>query len=592
LTFALWYSIINRNCNFRKEVKQSKKQSTSSENEGSKMNKITYVTVALLVMASLAIAVPLSDQDVYGTDIAKSAPARTGDRALIETGGTPYSESTVPQNRECDVTSNTRIPGIVQYERHGSGTGAHADWGADILVIDDTLASDPWLLRADDGTLYVVYKYMGPQITANSSVTICRSTDGGDNWSWILDASVDDTTEIYNLDVVLEDESDSVFILAMCNAQGDDIWLLRYNITAGTTDWVEVTTGSVYDPAIDQMENPGSEYCYMTYVVGTGTLRFRASSDYGATWTSSYDVHTTGPINNPDIRVMAATNIWAYIVWDDGPITYSKANDWQGFGGWAGIASHIHNFRGGSDDVNGQITALFDSDTAWVVAEEDLNNTGDWNLVWDYSYDGLAWRNDTAFPDIDLAADAARDEKYFKLLVSANAANQARVVYNTQTTSADTRVDYQFCQYGSWTTTADLSDHLAKVGTSPSVNYVPEAGGGAIAYCGYSAVWYDNYWNTAANELPIGRPCVMNLQLAPNVSRDFARLSFTLRSSGHVNVSMYEATGRMVAELMNGNLNAGDHAVNIEARNLAAGIYLVRVETPDGVGTKTMTVVR
>jgi hypothetical protein len=48
----------------------------------------------------------------------------------------------------------------------------------------------------------------------------------------------------------------------------------------------------------------------------------------------------------------------------------------------------------------------------------------------------------------------------------------------------------------------------------------------------------------------------------------------------------------MVDNLIHESMNAGEHAVNIEARNLAAGIYFVKVDTPDGIGTKTMTIIR
>lgn len=554
------------------------------------MKSVFFVIAGILVLITVSVAEPVGDQEVYGSNEAVVTSSLTGDRNLIETGGFPLPESTVPFSAECDVTSNRRVPGIIQYERHGTGT--NPDWGTDILVIDDTLASDPHLLRTAGGDLYVVYKYMGPLISANSSVTICRSTNNGESWSWILDASVDDTTEIYNLDVIMEDETDSTFIFAICNAQGDDIWLLRYNITAGTTDWVEVTVGYVFDPAIDQLESATSHYMYMAYCVYDTILRFRASSDWGATWTSSYGVHGGATVHNPDIRMLAADEIWSYIVWDNGPITYSKANDYQGFGGWAGIAPHVHNFRGGSDDVNGQVTGYWDSDTVWVVAEENYNNTGDWNIVWDYTYDGINWRNDSMFPDIDLANDPARDEKYFKLLVDYESANQARVVYNTQTTMADTRVDYQFCQYGGWTTTANLSEHLSKVGTAPAVNDLTAAGGGMIAYCGYNAIWFDYFWNTAVQELPVNEPQIIDLLLSPTISQDVARLSFTIQTPGFVNVSLYDAAGRMVSNPIAEEMTAGNQSINIDARNLAAGIYFVRIESPDGTGSRTMTIVR
>jgi|GEM_PF-2323957 len=554
------------------------------------MHTIKIVALIALVLPLIAIAEPVSDQVMYGTTEATAEKAQTGDRALFETGGFPWPESNTAPSEDYDVTSNLRIPGIVQTERPLSG---YPDWGLDIMVIGDTLATDPFLLVGPDTTLYLVYKYMGPLISANSSVTICRSQDGGDTWQWVLDASVDDTTEIYNLDVTMDGEGgDSTFILVMCNAQGDDIWLLRYNVTAGTTDWVEVTTGFVFDPALDDMDNPVSHYVYMAYCVYDSILRFRVSTDHGATWSSSYPVHGGATVHNPDIRMNVGSNIWAYILWDNGPITYTKANNYVGFDGWAAVPADIRNFRGGSDDVNGQITGRYQSDTMWVVAEENLNNSGDWNLVWDYTVDGLAWQDDTLFPNIDLIADPAMDEKYFTLLVGWNHSNQARVAYNTQTNATDTRVDYQFFQLGNWTTTPNLSNYLSKVGTAPTVNYNPIGGGGAIAYCGYSAIWYDDYWNTAIQEFPVTEPYSKHVQLAPSILRDFATISFTTRNSGHVRVLLYDASGRLAQALVDQLMGVGEHMINIDASHLSAGIYFVRVETPDGVGTKTMTIVR
>ena len=554
------------------------------------MKYLTVLAGCMLILAGMITAEPLSDQEVYGTGRTAARPLATGDRALIETGGFPASEPNSPLDAEIDVTSNAHHPGIIHRTRPVGNTSP--DWGADVMVINDTLASDPFLLVTSDGTLYVVYKYMGPAISENSSVTICRSTDAGASWTWLFDASVDDTTEIYNLDVILENETDSTFIYAICNAQGDDIWMLRYNVTANTTDWVEITFGSVYDPAIDQLRNTTSKYMYMAYLVNDTDLRFRVSSDYGATWSSSYDVDTSGVHHSPDINMTVADEIWMYISWDTGPVVYSKANDYQGFAGWISLPRHTHNFRGGSDDVNAQMTGNYDSDTVWVVAEENLDNSGDWNLVWDYTYDGAVWFCDTAFPNVDLAADPAADEKYFKLLAGWNTTNQARVAYNIQTSAADTRVDYQFCQNGSWTATTNLSNNLAKVGTSPTVNYVPAAGGGAIAYCGYNAIWYDYYWNTAVQEYPVHKPRPIEALLSPTISGGIARLAFATQTTGNVGVTLYDAAGRTVKTIFDGAMQAGDHTVPVEAQGLAAGIYFVRVQTPDGECTKTMTIVR
>ncbi len=557
--------------------------------KGAKMSKIC-TAVLILLIAAVGFSKTLSDQDIQGVQNKEIVTHHAGDRSLIETGGAPAAEPTdVSVIEGCDITSNTRIPGYVQTERNGSGCSP--DWGNDILVIDDTLASDPFLLRDPiTGYLYVVYKYMGPLIPANSSVTIVRSTNGGDTWDYIMDSWVDDTTEIYNLDAVIDTEGDSTFIFAICNAQDDDIWLFRYNITGDYSDWVEVTVGSVYDPAIDQQENPGSSYLYMAYLVNNTMLRFRASSDYGLTWTSSYDVATTDTYHSPDIRMNVGTNIWAYIIWDNGPITYSKANDWQGFAGWLGITEKIHNFRAGSDDVNPQISGGWGGDILWVVAEENINNSGDWNLVWDYTTDGNVWRCDTSFPDIDLSADPAMDEKYFRLMYDTNNPDYARVAYNTQTGPSDTRVDYQFYQNG-WFLTTEISDHLSKVGTAPSVNYVPEGGGGAVVYAGYSAIWYDDYW-LEVQETSDVIPSSNSVKILPNITSGYARLSYTVTKEGNVRISLFDAAGRVVNTLVNETKPAGEHTLILNNQNLSAGVYFIRVETQEGVNTESMTIVR
>ncbi len=154
----------------------------------------------------------------------------------------------------------------------------------------------------------------------------------------------------------------------------------------------------------------------------------------------------------------------------------------QGFGAWDTLPEKIHSFRGNSDDINPQISAAPSSDILWVVAEENLNNSGDWNLVWDYTADdGNVWRADTSFPDIDLSNDPGRDEYFFRLMYGADGSGFARVAYLTQFSPSDIRVDYQFFMSNSWTLTSGIDTELflntsctfaraKKVGTCPDEN--------------------------------------------------------------------------------------------------------------------------
>ncbi len=549
------------------------------------MRTFLCIILAITLISGASLANNLGAQDTYGTKKATiSHPS--GDKSLVATGGWPVIEPNNPES-EVDVTSNTQIVGNTQWKRDEYG-GSAPLWGTDILVSTDDPVQDPFLLRdPNTGTLYAVYRYTGTGIPAFSSITIFSSPDGGDTWNYVLDSWPDDTTLIYNTDACIDADYDSTFIFVICNAQDDNIWLLRYNITAGTTNWVQITFGSVYNPAIDELNvsTTGSLYmCYLVYDPGT-ILRFRYSSDYGQNWTSSYNVYS-GDCNNPDIRINAGTNIWAYIVWDNGPIVYSKANDWQGFDGWAGIVEKIHNFRGGSDDVNGQIAVGWHSDTAWVVAEEDLNNSGDWNLVWDFSLNGIAWQNDTIFPNIDLAADPARDELNHRLLNHPTLLDRARISY-----LSDNRVDYQYFGGSSWTATIGVGDFNGDGGSRPSTNYVPEGGGGAILYNTLSNVWYDDYSGPGVSEEPYDPTFKGEGLRVSSLTSGPIRIKFILPMQGNISLKAYDVTGRLVGTVLNGVYDKGSHTHTWNA-NLSTGQYFLRLETERGTSTKSVIILR
>ena len=55
---------------------------------------------------------------------------------------------------------------------------------------------------------------------------------------------------------------------------------------------------------------------------------------------------------------------------------------------------------------------------------------------------------------------------------------------------------------------------------------------------------------------------------------------------------MFDAVGRQVAVLADGEVPAGEQSVELDASALAAGVYIVRLEVEAGVLTRVVTVVR
>jgi endoglucanase len=63
----------------------------------------------------------------------------------------------------------------------------------------------------------------------------------------------------------------------------------------------------------------------------------------------------------------------------------------------------------------------------------------------------------------------------------------------------------------------------------------------------------------------------------PNPFRQTNTITYTLAQSGHAYMSVYDLTGKEVAVLVNGNLQAGNHRVTFDANRLPAGVYTLKL---------------
>jgi len=80
-------------------------------------------------------------------------------------------------------------------------------------------------------------------------------------------------------------------------------------------------------------------------------------------------------------------------------------------------------------------------------------------------------------------------------------------------------------------------------------------------------------------------PKSLALSAAPNPVRNEATLSFALPAAGHVDLRVFDVTGREVSVVVNGTFAAGTHPVtwnarDTQGRSLASGIYFARLRSP------------
>ena len=88
-----------------------------------------------------------------------------------------------------------------------------------------------------------------------------------------------------------------------------------------------------------------------------------------------------------------------------------------------------------------------------------------------------------------------------------------------------------------------------------------------------------------ASALELGAP-------SPNPARGDAEVSFSLAAAGAARVAVYDALGRRVAVVADGEHAAGAHRVRLGLGGLAPGAYLVRLDSAAGSRTRTLTIAR
>ena len=78
----------------------------------------------------------------------------------------------------------------------------------------------------------------------------------------------------------------------------------------------------------------------------------------------------------------------------------------------------------------------------------------------------------------------------------------------------------------------------------------------------------------------------------PNPFNGTVRISFELPEASRASIRVFDISGREVAILVNGNLQAGNHEAVWNAEMKASGIYLVKMETPSFTATKKVTLIK
>jgi len=95
--------------------------------------------------------------------------------------------------------------------------------------------------------------------------------------------------------------------------------------------------------------------------------------------------------------------------------------------------------------------------------------------------------------------------------------------------------------------------------------------------------------NELINNLPKGFSLEQNY---PNPFNPTTNINYSLQNAGHVSLKVYDMTGREIATLVNGRMNAGAHTVTFNASNLSSGVYIYALEANGVRLTNRMTLIK
>ncbi len=91
------------------------------------------------------------------------------------------------------------------------------------------------------------------------------------------------------------------------------------------------------------------------------------------------------------------------------------------------------------------------------------------------------------------------------------------------------------------------------------------------------------------NQLPVS---YMLSQNYPNPFNPSTTINFALPQSGNVQLTLFDALGRKVKDIVNQDFSAGNHSVNFNAASLSSGVYFYRIQANNFVRTKKMILLR
>lgn len=237
-----------------------------------------------------------------------------------------------------------------------------------------------------------------------------------------------------------------------------------------------------------------------------------------------------------------------------------------------------------------------------IAYRSNYNNSGDWDIRYAYSVNGgvpaAGWGNGY----IDGYASTVT-YPFQPDLAGRRGTNSYKVSYVYFNSGIDSAMLSSATNGANW---QSVPARVSLTGTDVSISASSHAGYRFVNGDSCVSLWSQyaatNLWVatgcngpqiTGTNNNGNVTPRTYSLeQNYPNPFNPSTTISFSLPKAGDVKLTIFDLTGKVVAELVNNKLEAGIHNVNFDASNIASGVYFYAIKAGDFTATKKMMLIK
>jgi uncharacterized delta-60 repeat protein len=544
--------------------------------------KTKLITFLIFVFTILVINIQSANSQVWvqrynGTaDSTDNAAAMTVDASgniyvtglTLSAGGAHYDMVTIKYNSD----------GNIMWLQKYNGPADSSDYPSALVV-------DP------SGNVYVAGSSYGVG-SKSDFVVIKYNSSGVQQWIQRYNGPANDGDNSYSLAV---DASGNVYVTGTSfgGASSYDYYTIKYN-SAGVLQWGQRYngTGNSFDsPSSLAVDNSGNVYI-SGYSTGVGTGYDYLTIKYNSAGVQQWEQRYNGTGNSTDnvfsLKIDGSANV--YITGFSGGS--GSGNDYLTIKyNSAGVQQWLQRYNGSGNGYDiARSLMLDDSGNVYISGYTTGSTSGEDMTTIKYNSAGvqqwLQTYNGTGNSD---------DEAY--ALTKDGSGN---ILVTGFSTGNGTGHDYATLKYNAAGAPQWLQTYNGPTNNSDEAYAIAVDASGFVYVSGGSRSSAGNDLTTVKFGQPIGIQTINsqvpdNFSLGQNYPNPFnpvTNIKFQIPGSGLVKITVFDISGREIAELVNRNLAAGTYNVDFDASNLSSGAYFYKMETMGFTEVKKMILIK